>query len=736
MINDYKCLLDPYQYEDIDEESDTEEDFSYFEEHGSVETLPKKRTMDDRHSERKGKMKILALDTLQVVFCCSVFCLSGVKVEDLAMARNLFQEKTKSERSQCIIDWIILSSNSRGSERQWIVGSKNVCLKAWRLTLGIPESTFYTIQKQVLDGKVTAEKSGRPLGSVEPKTLTALAWLQDFANSYAGFMPDSKQLHLPCCLTKSSVYSTMVSELEGPTSQCISLSHFLLVWRTELRHIAIPRRSRFSECNTCVLLKNEIESTRNKEVRKQLMQQRDTHLKQQKSEREKYYKHAMKARRNPDKYLSIIMDAMDQAKTMIPHFTATPKFADGMWKLKTHLLGAIVHGIGAYGFFDIFQWPHGSNLTVSTLMNILFMMKDSLPEVLYLQMDNCGRENKNRYLMSFLAFLVELKVFRKIKLSFLMVGHTHEDIDQMFSRFSIWLNHNSCKTMDSLMNGFQNCYNPKPTSIKTCQVYNYSEWITPYLAPMSGHSRHHVYKFKLENGKTKMVFKEWTTTKAWRECEGSDRYPLLRLPTTQPKLLQPNFQDLDKVENSILGARKYIDKEDMIWWERFFQEKHNEELEYEDDDSSFKLFELARFVAQRPLPDITTFSVPEIVVNRDVMPPVILGKKTKPAKSQPIIMEEGLKADDFVLTNLEKYSDEWPQIGKVISICGHNIHILWYKGSKSTSWSPCTMPISGQRGKREPFIETVTRDQIWKSGFQLTNNGYLPKSVKDAIDRY
>ncbi|VDI10494.1 Hypothetical predicted protein [Mytilus galloprovincialis] len=199
--------------------------------------------------------------------------------------------------------------------------------------------------------------------------------------------------------------------------------------------------------------------------------------------------------------------------------------------------------------------------------------------------------------------------------------------------------------MDSLMNGFQNCYNPKPTSIKTCQVYNYSEWITPYIAPMSGHSRHHIYKFKLENGKTKMVFKEWTTTKAWRECEGSDRYPLLRLPTTQPKLLQPNFQDLDKVESSILGARKFIDKEDMIWWERFFQEKHNEDLWRRD-------------------PDITTFSVPEIVVNRDVMPLVILGKKTKPVRSQPVIIDECLKDDGFVLTNLEKYSDEWPQIGK------------------------------------------------------------------------
>ena len=58
------------------------------------------------------------------------------------------------------------------------------------------------------------------------------------------------------------------------------------------------------------------------------------------AERENYYKHVMKARR---KYLSFIMDAMDQAKTMIPHFTATPKFAYGMWKLKTYLLGAIIH---------------------------------------------------------------------------------------------------------------------------------------------------------------------------------------------------------------------------------------------------------------------------------------------------------------------------------------------------------------------------------------------------------
>lgn len=41
----------------------------------------------------------------------------------------------------------------------------------------------------------------------------------------------------------------------------------------------------------------------------------------------------------------------------------------------------------------------------------------------------------HRYLLGFMAYLVEKGVFRKIKVSFLMVGHTHEDIDQVFSKY-------------------------------------------------------------------------------------------------------------------------------------------------------------------------------------------------------------------------------------------------------------------------------------------------------------
>ena len=50
-----------------------------------------------------------------------------------------------------------------------------------------------------------------------------------------------------------------------------------------------------------------------------------------------------------------------------------------------------------YGFFDYFQWSHGSNLTISILLHSMLMLHH-IPDVLYLQMDNCPGQNKNRYI--------------------------------------------------------------------------------------------------------------------------------------------------------------------------------------------------------------------------------------------------------------------------------------------------------------------------------------------------
>ena len=87
----------------------------------------------------------------------------------------------------------------------------------------------------------------------------------------------------------------------------------------------------------------------------------------------------------------------------------------------------------------------------------------NLPEVLYLQLDNTSRENKNQVLFGYLNMLVELGIFKKIKVDFLLVGHTHDHIDQMFSHFSVTLRRKGVGSLPSLIECIKKSYMPEPT---------------------------------------------------------------------------------------------------------------------------------------------------------------------------------------------------------------------------------------------------------------------------------
>ncbi|KAI8517519.1 hypothetical protein Bbelb_035360 [Branchiostoma belcheri] len=85
-----------------------------------------------------------------------------------------------------------------------------------------------------------------------------------------------------------------------------------------------------------------------------------------------------------------------------------------------------------------------------------------LPNTLYLQLDNSVKECKNNYIIAFAAWLVHLRIFRKVKLCYLMNGHTHEDVDQMFSRFSTHLERKDAPTIPELLQQLSNAYTPQP----------------------------------------------------------------------------------------------------------------------------------------------------------------------------------------------------------------------------------------------------------------------------------
>ena len=140
------------------------------------------------------------------------------------------------------------------------------------------------------------------------------------------------------------------------------------------------------------------------------------------NERRKYHLHHYKAQQTPSKYLTVILDGMDQSKTDVPNLQRICKSTANLQKLRTHLVGVIMHsglcpmGKLFIGSFDLFQWKHDSNLTMNILLVILqlFSGRYGLPPVLNPQLDNCWHENKNKYVFTLLSHLVEWAVFDKI----------------------------------------------------------------------------------------------------------------------------------------------------------------------------------------------------------------------------------------------------------------------------------------------------------------------------------
>ncbi|CAB4032559.1 Hypothetical predicted protein [Paramuricea clavata] len=296
------------------------------------------------------------------------------------------------------------------------------------------------------------------------------------------------------------------------------------------------------------------------------------------AEREKYYKHGFKAKHEPKKYLSIIIDGMDQSKHNLSHFQVTTKVDSTATRLKTHVTGVLAncHSM-ASAFLDNCEWPHDSNLTINILMRTLLLFQgklDKLPPVMYLQMDNCYRECKNKFVLGFLAILVKMGLFRKIKLSFLMVGHTHEDIDQMFSCFSRHLAKHDARTIPELFAEMESSYTPKPSCEQLRCMFDVKKWMDGYVEDkISGHVHQQQFKFEMKNGKVLTFYKKWSTSKDWILLKPKDNpdpeYTIVQsIPNGSPTLIKPSFDPLilTKITHDLVKFNAKFDDGTINWW--------------------------------------------------------------------------------------------------------------------------------------------------------------------------
>jgi hypothetical protein len=83
-----------------------------------------------------------------------------------------------------------------------------------------------------------------------------------------------------------------------------------------------------------------------------------------------------------------------------------------------------------------------------------FVVPKALPPVLHLQLDNACSDNKNRHTFCFFSLLVANGMFREVYVNFMLVGHTHDDIDALFGRWSMRLHKHDYPTVPLLMKSF------------------------------------------------------------------------------------------------------------------------------------------------------------------------------------------------------------------------------------------------------------------------------------------
>ena len=95
-----------------------------------------------------------------------------------------------------------------------------------------------------------------------------------------------------------------------------------------------------------------------------------------------------------------------------------------------------------------------------------------------------------------------------------------------------------------------------------------------------------------------------------------------------------------------------------------------------------------------------------------------------------------IAVNDFCLLNCAKYAGEWPQLAKVVDICQSGIKFLWYKGSKTSPWTPCSVPAPGCRGKKMPWQEIVHAKDILCYGLNLTGSSKFLRKLNKKIDNY
>jgi hypothetical protein len=406
--------------------------------------------------------------------------------------------------------------------------------------------------------------------------------------------PDSEEIHLVERTTKIAMHEAMVAELglvEDP-EDIPSYPTFTRTWRKHFPHLKIPKECRLGRCDVCEELSEKIKKSRGQK-RDRYLTQKAQHVHQCKQERLEVEAKLQRARTHPEDWTCIATDWCNPH--YMPHRSRTPKTWFTKRRLKYHVFGICNYGTKERILFPHFEfWTHDANLHISFLFCYLreSREKGQLGKNLMLQMDNCWRDNKNKWFFGFLAKLISLNWFHSVEIYYLSPGHSHAIVDRECfkplgrnarSLYSYW-------TPDEFWNNFVAQAFRKTTkklgSMAHVVVWNWKNWMEPYLRKMKFHSFQRAFLLTKEDGKPVLRFKTHILKTNWRGLKNAPEngleivrpFPAHTHPDVIPPTPLPNedFEDLLTLSNMPAHIQTF--------WETFIEHQFNDNFATEPDE--------------------------------------------------------------------------------------------------------------------------------------------------------
>ena len=375
-------------------------------------------------SKRKKKKIIneLQFDIMNDEFiCCSKNCIANFNVLQIQNIRyNYLQENEERKR---IMVQQALNQRKNNSNKKFILETFEVCVNCYIYCTGISKhsvynplylknkygpkrNNFYRIihsnneneenyeneNEEDYEDDFEENKFNRNMNRhylrLEEEKIRKNTYIMEYFSNLIAFndvMPDSGYTCLPHA-SKFDVYVNYNMQMEQKEKRAMcSWPYFLRTWNSKYSNVKLRKHSTFTHCDFCEEMKEILITTLDSKIRTKTKNNYREHLQYVKKERECYYEKRLKAKTNPNEYMSIIIDGSDMASYGLPYFYRQTKETVVGYKMLMKLIGVIVHGIGVFVFLVHKNWAADPNLTIEVLHRVFSFLAPFKPKKLFIQ---------------------------------------------------------------------------------------------------------------------------------------------------------------------------------------------------------------------------------------------------------------------------------------------------------------------------------------------------------------